>query len=316
MNPYKDECHCCGAPLAPSGDCSLSCYRDPDAQLFGISIGSKAGEYVIRHLLRRGPSSFTYYGECCADNRPVAIKEYFPQGRASRDLTTVVPLSDFADDFKKGLEAFDREATLHSSVNHTAVVRVVDFSHSYNTAYLVTEYRPGWTFHAFAGRFKRRQIPESVALELTFRILPGLGAVHDAGLIHKDIKPTNVYLVRNAENTYSPVLLDFGASQRVSETGHTSTVTTGFSPIEQYSLRASQGPWTDIYSLAATVYCGVTGVPPPASPDRVLIDTLIHPRDLNPELSDRFSSAIWLALSVDPEDRPQTIGDFSRLLSM
>src|ERR1700722_7203811 len=99
-------------------------------------------------------------------------------------------------------------------------------------------------------------------------LLSGLERVPDAGFLHRDIKPDNIYLTTNGR----PVLLDFGsARQAVSNRSMamTSIVTSGYAPFEQYYEDGNQGPWSDIYALGAVMYRAIVGKKPPESTRRL-----------------------------------------------
>ena len=132
--------------------------------------------------------------------------------------------------------------------------------------------------------------------------------VHGADFLHRDIKPGNIVL--RAEDG-SPVLLDFGAARQAigaKSRSVTSIVTPGYAPIEQYSSRGDQGPWTDIYALGGVCYRALTGQVPDDATDRVRNDPLVPvAQRCAGQASRGFLLAIDMALSVDEGDRPQSV---------
>ena len=144
-------------------------------------------------------------------------------------------------------------------------------------------------------------------------ILDGLQEVHAKGFLHRDIKPQNIYVT----STGRPILLDFGAArQAMGERSRSLSVvlTPGFSPYEQYHRRGEQGPWTDLYALAATYYYLLTGHAPPDAPERVATDELIPLRQLAPTVSAGLEAAIMQSLSLEAAGRPQDVFIFRDLL--
>jgi serine/threonine protein kinase len=138
-------------------------------------------------------------------------------------------------------------------------------------------------------------------------LMDGLGAVHSAGFLHRDIKPDNILIRHDGK----PVLIDFGsARESVGKTvTMTSIVTHGYSPVEQYQTKGRVGPWTDIYALGAVMCRAITGEKPPAAPDRIGQDDFAWLRFANPgSYSTAFLGSIDWALQVNAEDRPQQIG--------
>jgi serine/threonine protein kinase len=230
-----------------------------------LAVGLKIGRYEILGVLGQGGFGITYRARDTQLSREVAIKEYLPVALAIRQgVSTVLPRStDVADDFVWGRERFIAEgrtlATLHEA---PAIVRVFDFLEENGTAYIVMELLRGETLDSKLGR----QGPQSFAEidAILWPLLDGLQHVHAAGFLHRDIKPANILL--NAAGR--PTLIDFGAS-RAAMAGRTAAMTAVFTPgyaaAEQFTS-AKQGPWTDIYGLSATLYCAITGQPPPSAP--------------------------------------------------
>ena len=148
---------------------------------------------------------------------------------------------------------------------------------------------------------------EKMAMSLITQLLDAVEEVHSKGMLHKDLKPDNV-LITPEERL---VLIDFGSAREFIEgktTSQTAILTPGYAPIEQYSVRAKRGPYTDIYALGATLYFLLTGEKPIPATDRNL-EELIPPHRLNPRLSTQISSAVLLAMELKPENRFQSIED-------
>ncbi|MGQ0658305.1 MAG: protein kinase domain-containing protein, partial [Chromatiales bacterium] len=161
---------------------------------------------------------------------------------------------------------------------------------------------------------RRRTLTEEEILRLLSPILGALEAIHQAGFIHRDIKPGNIFI----GNDGSPILLDFGAA-RAAVQEHALTLTTfaspGYAPIEQYTSNSDrQGPWTDIYGLGATLYKAVTGAPPLAAVDRSESLTqdqrdyyVPSARAAEGSYSQSLLRAIDHALQFHAAERPETV---------
>ena len=249
--------------------------------LFALAPGQSIGRYTITAVLGQGGFGITYRARDSQLNRDVAIKEYLPSSLAVRqDGVTVLPRStEVAADFTWGRDRFVAEGrTLASLTEAPGIVRVFDFLESNGTAYIVMELVPGETLEQRL-RKQRTLSPQEIDSILQ-PLLDGLEQVHEAGFLHRDIKPANILLRPNGR----PVLIDFGAS-RAAMTGRSTAMTAiftpGFAAAEQMTS-AKQGPWTDIYGLAATMYAAISGNVPPPAFDRMLEDTFRPLAELGP----------------------------------
>ena len=168
------------------------------------------------------------------------------------------------------------------------------------------EYAEGEILSAFLER--KGTLKEAELKAILYPILDGLEVVHRADFLHRDIKPGNI-VIRDEDN--SLVLLDFGSARQAIGTRSrsvTSIITPGYAPIEQYSSRGDQGPWTDIYALGGVCYRALTGEVPDDATDRMRDDPLIPVVErCVGQASAGFLSAIDWALAVDEGDRPQSI---------
>ena len=171
------------------------------------------------------------------------------------------------------------------------------------------EYAEGETLSAFLKR--RGTLSEEELKAILYPILDGLEVVHGADFLHRDIKPGNI-IIRDV--AHSPVLLDFGAARQAIGTRSrsvTSIITPGYAPIEQYSSRGDQGPWTDIYALGAVCYHALTGQVPEDATERVVQDSLMPVvEQCAGQASREFLSAIDRALHVHKANRPQSIAEW------
>jgi len=275
------------------------------------------GLYRIESVLGAGGYAITYLASHTGLNQKVAIKEYLPDQFALReqDGSTVRPRVDTADEYEHGLKRFAEEARTLAKFRHAGIVPVTDIFEENGTAYMVMEYVEGESLQQRLARVGTLDEPDFRA---TFDpIFEALDEVHGHDILHRDIKPENIYLRADG----SPVLLDFGNSrQGFGAKGRSLTValTPGYAPNEQYSSRGKQGPWTDIYSLGATMYTAVTGNRPPEAPDRALDDEYVPAGETGNDIEARFSAALLeaidQALAVRPQDRPQSIEDLEVLL--
>ncbi len=283
--------------------------------LNALAPGREINEYEIVRVLGAGAFGITYLAVDHRRQFEVAIKEYLPNDFAAREYARdgkVVPKSENERaDFKWGLDRFLDESRLLARFAHPSIVSVYQSFRARGTGYLVMEYVNGDTLTELLRR--RGTLTESELKELLFPILDGLEEVHRAKFLHRDIKPSNI-LVRNDG---SPVILDFGsARQALSARSRsvTSLVTPSYAPIEQYSSRGNQGPWTDIYALGALAYRAVTGKPPKPAPERAYENDFEVWREGIPEVTPSFAKAIELALAFKESERPQSIAEFRAAL--
>ena len=243
----------------------------------------------------------------------VAIKEYLPRdiaGREPNQLTVYFHTSEDQESFKYGLDRFLDEARTLAKLDHPNIVRVRDFFEENGTAYLVMDYCEGLTLAEYVNGHPTRRVDPQHAVSIMIQILDGLRQVHQKGFLHRDIKPQNIYLSSGKR----PILLDFGAArQAMGERSKSLSVilSEGYAPFEQYQRNGNQGPWTDIYGVAATLYNMITGEVPPSAMDRVSDDSVLPGLDSCPE---SLRQAIEHGMHVSISSRTQDVIKFQEEL--
>ena len=272
-----------------------------------LAPGTRVGRYVIGSVLGQGSFGVTYLAHDDQLGRDVAIKEYLPTALAVRhDRVTVVPNSTkVAPEFAWGRQRFiDEGRTLAGFRRMPGMVHVYDFLEDHGTAYMVMELVDGSTLD----RKLERDGPLSAQeVDRVLRpLLDVLAMVHRAGFVHRDIKPANILL----DGEGHPTLIDFGAARAAMAartTAITAVFTPGYAAVEQFT-DGKQGPWTDIYGLAATLYRAISGDMPPRSVERAMGDNYQPLAKLKPAgFPPQLLSGIDRALALRPGDRPQTI---------
>ena len=277
-----------------------------------LSGGNGLRTYRIGAARGKGGFGITYVALETNSGRRMAIKEYFPTRCAFRGGNGVVvqAMTGQEDSFRGGMNSFLEEGKmLLAQDDLPSVVHVIDYFQANGTAYLVMEYLDGVPLHAQVTKMGGR-IPVSELMPRLAFLTRDIAQLHRRGVIHRDISPDNIMWMPDG----GLKLLDFG-SARSMESGRSMTVLMkqGFSPIEQYRSRG-QGPYTDIYALAATIYYCVTGVIPPSSMERLDKDSLQSPIALGAPLTVQQETALLWALSVQPNARPQSMEEFSAML--
>ena len=276
----------------------------------------KNGEYQIGKVLGKpGGFGITYLGWNVQLETKVAIKEYLPLQIAGRGAGTVavsVHAEENSEVFEYGLKSFLEEARTLAQLRHESIVRVQNFFRENGTAYMVMEYLEGQSLEEYLAKIGRVTAPDAVALFLP--VLNGLSYMHQKNILHRDIKPANIYLTEEGK----AILLDFGAArQAVQEKSQSMTaiVTPGYAPWEQYHRKGKQGPWTDVYACAATLYRMVTGQNPPEGAERILEDDIVPVDRLVPGIDATIAAEIMTGLAVKMEERPQTAKKYLDLLT-
>ncbi|MBS0525122.1 MAG: protein kinase [Proteobacteria bacterium] len=281
-----------------------------------LPVGTLLEDYRLDSVIGHGGFGITYRAFDSQLAKVVAIKEYLPVEFAVRQGDKVVPRSGrSAEDFAWGRERFLDEARALARFRHPHIVPVLRFLTANGTAYTVMEFEDGRSLGEMIGHSGRRLPPEEVR-RLAEGVLLGLGAVHAQGFLHRDIKPSNIIIRRDGV----PILIDFGAARQAIG-GRTRTLTSvltpQYAPIEQYTAEGKQGPWSDIYSAAAVLHHAITGAPPPEAASRIGKDTYRPLADREARSYDKaFLAAIDSALAFAPEQRPQSVADWSKLFGL
>lgn len=270
------------------------------------------GRYILGRVLGQGGFGITYVAHDYNTGKLFAVKEYFPETFATRtaDKTVSIFTDNRKENFLYGKQCFLNEAkTLAEFIGNPNIVRVYSYFEENNTAYFVMDYVKGISLREYLN--KRGKISWEEAEKLLFPIMDALSEVHSRGIIHRDVAPDNIYI----DDSGTVKLLDFGAARySLGDKSQSLDVILkpGFAPYEQYSRRSHQGPYTDIYALAATFYFSVTGRLPPDSIDRQSHDELIPPSMLGIDIPPNVENAICKGLEVNYTDRFQNMFDFKQ----
>ena len=232
-----------------------------------LSHGFRLGSYRVVRVLGVGGFGITYLCEHAGLGVQVAVKEYLPNEIAVRDGTAVLPKSaGDREGFEWGLSRFLDEARTLARFEHPNVVRVRDCFEANSTAYIVMDYEDGESLDRLLQRLDT--LTEAQLKRVVLPVAEGLREVHAAGFLHRDVKPSNIFVRRSDE---SPVLLDFGSARQAlgrKTRSMTAIASAGYSPPEQYESQGSQGAWTDIYALCALCHRAITGEVPVEAPRR------------------------------------------------
>src|SRR5215467_5787601 len=290
---------------------------EPSSNLLALPDGTElVDDYRIKRVLGAGGFGITYLADEMALARLVTINEYFPAEYAARRTTSEAsPRSrDCAEDYKWGLERFIEEAQTLARFVHPNIVRVYRYFRANNTGYMVLHFGASGSFKAWLRGLKRA--PRQPELDRILKpLLEALETVHAGDFLHRDIAPDNIIIRKDG----SPVLIDFG-SARGEIASHSKTVSAlvkpGYSPYEQYATNSSkQGPWTDVYALAATLYHAITGKRPPDSPSRMVSDDYVGAREAaRSSYRASFLAAIDNGLKLELTERPQSIAAWRGML--
>ena len=274
--------------------------------------------YRIERVLGVGGFGITYLAYELNLGKAYAIKELLPDGLAIReagsDDVVARSVTDQAD-FDATRERFISEARVLAAIEHRSVVGVHRLMEEHGTCYMVMDYVEGVTLDVhLKGQGGKLQGLEEFK-RLFYPILDGLDLLHSQGLVHRDVKPGNIMVKPNGK----PVLLDFGTVTKVLSKTLTVTqmVSAGYSPFEQYTTKARQGPYTDIYAMGATMVRSITGKKPDDSSDRVLKDRyeeLHTDPDLCAVYSEPVLKSVDAAMRMEAGERPQSISAWSEML--
>ena len=277
------------------------------------------GRYLIGTSLGSGGFGITYIAYDLVLEHVLAIKEFFIQGSMYRDSRTTSIVSVVTGNYSQekvyevSRERFKQEARLLLNLAHTpGIVKVHNYFEENDTAYMVMEYLDGKTLKDYV-RQQGGRLPAKDVLEKMHPVISSLQTLHKLKIFHRDISPDNIMVMKDG----SLVLFDFGGVRMPVEEGQHSSIAlvkAGYSPLEQYSS-GEQGPWTDEYALAATIYYCVTGKTPCPSVKRIDDpDPLEAPKTLIPDLPSGMNTALLKAMSLKATDRYPDLNGFENAL--
>lgn len=295
-----------------------SCYVVPGNSMPPYEIIN--GKYLIGRVIGIGGFGITYIAWDFYQSKRVCIKEYFPRGIAARDVsantmsfsaqysmnvmtTNSMKAKYMYDD---GLHSYIKEAeNLSKFFLMPGIVSVRDFFYGNQTAYIVMEYIEGQDMKQLAKRNGGRLEP-NVVFAMLQDVLKALNAVHKTGIIHRDISPDNIMVNRN----FQAKIIDFGAAKQYGGLVEGALfLKHGYAPIEQYDRNGNMGPWTDVYSMCATIYYLLTGIKIPKVHNRIAQETVVPLRKLGIAVSEMQEKAIQKGLNIQPQDRYLSMAD-------
>lgn len=307
-----DICPHCG--YAEGTEPELATYMRPGAIL--------NERYVIGRALGHGGFSVTYLAWDALLLHKVAIKEYLPSEYATRrpgESRLTIFSGKEGEYFQFGKEKFlDEAKRLSAFQNEAGIVHVYDCFSANETAYLVMEYLDGITLSEYlkkeAAVSPQGRIAPEEAISMLTPVMLSLQRVHDSGMIHRDIAPDNIMLLKDG----GVRLIDFGAARHaVHDCGKSMTVIIkdGYSPEEQYNSHSVQGPAADVYALSATLYQMITGITPPGAIERGEYlqkhkhDMLPPPSKFNKAVTKTQDTAILNGMALHTQDRTQSVAE-------
>jgi serine/threonine protein kinase len=281
--------------------------------------GTEVGGYRVIRKIAAGGFGVVYLAED-EHQRHVALKEYLPAALAERaegELAPFVPPEKLPL-YRLGLKSFFEEGRALGQISHPGVVSVLNFFRANETVYMVMNHLEGDTLQEFiviARDLKREKVlRESTIRSLFDEILRGLRVVHQHKMLHLDIKPANIFIT----NDNRAVLLDFGAARDVLNKQGEFTrpmYTPGFAAPEMYRRDNAVGPWTDVYSIGATIYACMSGAPPVEVPRRLEDDELDRHLERQRNIySDGLIEVVRWCMALDARERPQSVFALQREL--
>lgn len=284
-----------------------------------LPTGTRLSErYLIESVIGAGGFGITYLARHEALGKPYAIKEHFPRQFAFRDGVSATVRPSDAPTFRWTLDRFLQEGRSLARCRHPSIVGVADVFEAYGTAYMVLEFEDGSSLGRWLDLLGRPPTQDEIDAIL-MPLLDALAYLHSHDMLHRDIAPDNIMIRSNGK----PCLIDFGAArQAIAERSQvmSAIVKAGYSPPEQYTTAGrAQGPWTDIYALAGTLYRALSGKRPAEATERQIEDELIpiaeaveYPEDYRQE----FLDAIDAGLRLRPSERPQSVAAWYEMLGL
>jgi serine/threonine protein kinase len=265
-------------------------------------------KYVIEKKIGEGGFGITYKAIQSSLGRTVCIKEYFLEGKCVRNTQArTLHLQGINEAmFEKYRQAFVKEAKTLASLKHPNIVEVIDVFDENNTSYMVMPFIEGKSLQTIVDAQGKLTYPEAV--NYIAQITGAVGYIHERHILHRDIKPDNIMITAD----YKAILIDFGSAREFEHDktqAHTSMLTHGYAPTEQYTTNSRKGSYTDIYAIGATFYFALTGQVPLEAAAR-MTEKMPEPKELSPKIPDEANRTILKAMQIKAENRHQSVQEF------
>ncbi len=275
------------------------------------------GKFIVGKAIGSGGFGHTYIGWNKTLLSKVAIKEYYPRQFCGRDgdgVTVAGAQGTGEERFENGLQQFLKEARSVAELQDIkGVVKVYSVFEANGTGYIVMEYLEGMDVKTILKQSGNKRDYEWCR-RVILTVLYTLKDVHKRGVLHRDIAPDNIFITKEGIIK----LIDFGAAIHATA-DNVSTQTeiilkSGYAPIEQYSRKTEQGPYTDLYAVAALFYRMLTGKKPAPANERIRNEKIPTPSELGVEIPEEAELGIMVCLNVKPEHRLQSAEEFMEVL--
>ena len=286
---------------------------------------SSGARFEIERVLSAGGFGITYLAHDFQFDDTCVVKELAMGEIVGRDTMTgaLEPLPGRDQDVAYWVDKVVREARLLNRVRHEAVVGVRAAWQERGTAYFAMDHIDGVEFPSA----QEAGWSWSHCEPLFLRMLEGLQAIHAAGLVHSDIKPSNILVKRNGQ----PVFIDFGTARTGEEMGKTRLTTVAFTPgyappeLESRDRGKEVGPWSDLYSLAMVfiglfaVHPGLEGTPLESRMRETLArhsagadpyNAALRATMISNGMSRAWAELLMDCVAVEPSKRPQSVAEF------
>jgi serine/threonine-protein kinase len=272
--------------------------------------------YIIGKLKSYNGESAKYIAFDTITEETVAVKEYMPDTICSRVKSSPVINVDtqFVAQYKTLLSEFvslNKSLSKMRSLNHVAAV--IDMFGDNNTGYAVFEYQTSKTMTEYL-KENAGEISWEDAKKLIPPLLTTVSLIHNAGIIHRGISPSNV-LINDKNDKNELILTGFAISEvRTANTILAGEIFTGYAAPEQYNSANWHDTWTDVYGVSALIYRMLTGITPVDALIRTTSDSLVPPNMINPSVPKSVSKAIMQGMTLSHEMRVQNITELVTLL--
>lgn len=274
------------------------------------------GRYLVGEVTGVDKSTIEYKALDTDNNRVVEIQEYYPRGIASRDSGSAditVTSQDDSESYKKNIRTIKANAERMKSFSGSPyIVNVFDCFECNNTVYIVKEYTEGMLLSDFIESYGGK-IDTETAVAIIVPVLEGLSQIHKAGLVHRAISPKSIIITTDNEIKISNFRFLKEASPYKDE-NMTVHFSIGYAPPEQYKTKSKQGAFSDIYSVGAVLYKMLTGDRPDDALERMGMNNLVSPKNINSDIPDSVSISVMKALNMTSELRFKTAADFKNCL--